>query len=245
MKITIAKSEEEFDLLAGWKIVTQMITKTDSVIGLSTGETTKGMHKVVSDIYSKFPFDTSQITLFGQDEFVLVPNDFPGTCSNDLHRQIVDPINIREENFIGPDPYSMEVEKESIEFEKELQTRGGIDLLMLGVGMDGHLGMNLPGTSFDTLAHFTKLSGELESRTRKLNNYPEPNPLGGITLGIRSIMNIKHIVLVAKGVHKAEIIKRALFENITTDVPASILQLHPSCEVLLDPKAGSLISDLI
>lgn len=122
----------------------------------------------------------------------------------------------------------MEVEKESIEFEKKIQARGGVDLLILGVGMDGHLGMNLPGTPFNTLVHFTKLSGELESRTRKLNDYPEPKPLGGITLGIRSIMNIRHIVLVAKGEHKAEIIKRALFEHITTDVPASILQLHPS-----------------
>lgn len=244
MIVTITKNEEEFDRIAGWKIAAQILLKKNSVIGLSTGQTTGGMHKVASDIYQAHPFDTSQATIFGVDELALVPEDFPGTCTQRLLEQIVDPMRISRDNFIMPSASATNVEAQCEMFESELMRRGGIDLQMLGIGMDGHLGMNLPGTPFESRTRFTELSGELESRIRNNSNYPKPNPLGGITLGILTIMNIRHIVLVAKGAHKAQIIKEALLGPVTTDVPASILKLHPNCEFLLDPEAGALVGEL-
>ncbi len=244
MKVTIARSEQHFDSLAGWTIVSQITQKPDSVIGLSTGNTTGGMHGVVADIYKQFPFDTSKVTLFGVDEMAKVPETFAGTCGATLLSQIVNPIGMPHDNFLISDTNPDDFDAECRVFEMELQRRGGVDLQMLGIGMDGHLGMNLPGTPFDSDVRLTRLSGELEERVRKKNNYPAPNPLAGITLGIRSIMHIRRIVLVAKGAHKAEIIKQALCGPITIDVPASVLQLHPNCEFLLDPDAGALVKDI-
>ena len=244
MIVTIASSVADFDRMAGWKITTQMLLKPDSVIGLSTGATTEGMHGVVADIYKRHPFDTSRVTLFGVDEFALVPRDFPGTCANDLHRQIVHPLQMPRENFVIPDFCAQDMPAECAKFETELMRRGGVDLQMLGIGQDGHMGMNLPGTPFDTDTRFTPLSGELETRIRRLNNYPAPAPLCGITLGIRTIMNIRCIVLVAKGSHKADIIRQALLGPITPQVPASVLQLHPNCTFLLDAEAGAQVREL-
>lgn len=243
MKITITKSAAEFDAWAGWRIIRQMVEKPDAVIGLSTGETTGGMHSVASEIHARFPFDVSKVTLFGVDEMAKVPEDFPGTCAARLMTEIVEPFGIPGENFIMPKTRPDDFDEECRRFEAELMRRGGIDLQILGVGMDGHLGMNLPGTPFSTETWLTKLSGELETRIRAKNSYPEPNPLEGITLGIKTIMNIRRIVLAAKGTHKAEIIRQAVCGPVTPDVPASVLQLHPDCEFLLDPEAGALVKE--
>lgn len=237
MDISIAGSELEFDQIAGWKIVGQMLEKVDSVIGLSTGQTTGAMHRMVAELHARHPFDVSQITLFGLDEVNEVPSGFPATCAELLLDEIVRPIGLPLANFLMPDADCGRI-------EAELQLRGGIDLLMLGIGTDGHLGMNMPGTPFESDTHCTKLRGEMEHRIRSRYVYPEPNPLSGITLGIRTIMRARHIVLVAKGTHKAEIVERALKGPIVPEVPASVLQLHPNCEFLLDPEAGARVRDM-
>lgn len=242
MKITVLNSERDFDVAAGWKIVGQMLNKRDSVIGLSTGRTTGGMHKAAADIFRAHPFDTAGITIFGVDEFAKVPETFEGTCRKRLWQEIVKAMEIKLDNFIMPVSICNNYENESRKYADELKARGGVDLQMLGIGPDGHIGMNLPGTSFGSTARLTKLSGELEERIRTKNNYPAPLPLEGITLGIKEIMNIRHIVLVAKGETKAAIIKAALCGPVTEEVPASILQLHPNCEVLLDKKAAAALS---
>ncbi len=241
MKVTVTRSEKEFDIAAGLKIVSQIMKKRDSVIGLSTGNTTGGMHGVVAEIYKNYSFDTSQVTLFGVDEIAKVPEGFKKTCSAELLEEIVGPIGMPLSNFIMPRPQCDDYDAECKNFIDELNARGGIDLQMLGIGIDGHLGMNLPGTDFDSSTRLTPLSGELEDRIRRKNNYPAPAPLAGITLGIKDIMNIRHIILVAKGESKAQIIEKAVNGKVTPDVPASILQLHPNCEVLLDSKAAEYL----
>ena len=124
-------------------------------------------------------------------------------------------------------------------FVEKLQQRGGIDLLVLGLGENGHLGFNQPGTPFESTAWVTEMNAELEERIRCETATPADKWLGGVTLGIRDIMQARRIVLVAKGKNKADIVQSMLLGPVTTDVPASILQLHPCCEFLLDADASS------
>ena len=133
-------------------------------------------------------------------------------------------------------------ERDCLRFRQELQRRGGIDLLILGLGENGHLGFNQPGTPFESEAWTSRMNPELEQRIRHETQTPADVSLGGVTLGIKDIMHARKIVLVAKGKNKAEMVKQMLLGPITTDIPASVLQLHPNCDILLDADAASLIN---
>lgn len=240
IKITLAKDEKEFDTIAAWRIIACMLAKPKAVIGLSTGQTTKNMHRIVSEIHSASPFDVSGITLYGLDEITNVPREYDGACYTMLKNQIVDALGIKENNFIMPPTFSDDFGKECLIFQSELEKRGGIDLQILGLGTNGHLGFNQPGTAFERETWISKMDEVLEKRVRKETGITDKE-LGGITLGIKNIMHARKIVLAAKGESKAAIVKKMLRGPITTDIPASILQLHPNCEFLLDEAAAKYL----
>lgn len=241
MKITIAQSEEEFDRMAAWRIIAQMLEKPNAVIGLSTGQTTYGMHAIVSDIYRQYPFDVSNITLFNVDELTNLPREYAGSCYSMILNQIAGPLGIPEKNFIMPPTLSDDFENECRIFEQSLAARGGADLQMLGIGMNGHIGINQPGTPFESETWVSPMDPDFEARVRRETQVPESTILGGLTRGIKNIMHTRKLILIAKGVHKAEIIEKAILGPVTTDIPASVVQLHPNCEILLDAAAASQI----
>lgn len=241
MKITIAKNEVEFDRMAAWIIIGQMLSKPESVIGLSTGQTTMNMHKIVSEIYKANPFPTNEVRIFNVDELTNLPRTYAGSCYAMIKTQICDNLNIQPEHFIMPLTMSEDFELECRKFDEALKSAGGADLQMLGIGWNGHIGINQPGTPFESTTWVSPMDPVFEARVRKETGVEDKYQLGGLTLGIKNIMNIKRVVLIAKGKHKAEIIKKALQGPVTTDIPASILQLHHSCEVLLDADAASML----
>ena len=241
MKITIAKDEKEFDLISAWRIIAQMLEKPDSVIGLSTGQTTMGMHRIVSEIFMKYPFDVSDITLFNVDELTNLPREYSGSCYTMILNQLAAPLGIPEENFIMPPTMSDNFEAECKLFEQRLAQRGGADLQMLGIGGNGHIGINQPGTPFESETWVSPMDPDFEARVRRETKVPPETVLGGLTRGIKNIMHTRKLILVAKGVHKAEIIEKAILGPVTTDIPASVVQLHPNCEILLDSAAASRI----
>lgn len=242
MKITIANNEAEFDTMAAWRIIAEMLANPKAVIGLSTGQTTINMHRIVCEIYRQHPFDVSKITLFGVDEITNVSRDYSGACYAMLKSQIADALGIQEPRFLMPPTVSKDFKKECQKFETELENRGGVDLQILGLGANGHLGFNQPGTPFESKTWISRMDTALETRIRKETNTPPEKELGGFTLGIKNIMHSRKIILVAKGSHKAEIVKEMLYGKITTAVPASVLQLHPDCEFLLDTHAAKYIT---
>lgn len=239
MKITIVDNEQIFDETAAWRIVNQIISKKDSVICLSTGRTTCNMHRKVAEIYKTSSFDTSRLTITGVDEVVNVPKEYSGACYTMLRNEIVKDIDIKEENFIMLPTVSDDFNKACKDFLEEIERRGGIDLLILGLGENGHLGFNQPGTSFDSSAWVTKMNEELEERIRRETQTPPEVMLGGVTLGLKDIMQARKIILVAKGTNKAESVRKMLRGHLTEDHPASILRLHPDCEYLLDKAAAA------
>lgn len=241
INITIAKNEAEFDSLAAWRVIHEIGNNPQAVIGLSTGKTTKNMHAIIGRIYQEYPFDVSGITLFGVDEVTNVPREYKGACYTMLKTQIIDALGITEENFIMPPTISGDWTKDCRLFTEKLAARGGIDLQILGLGENGHLGFNQPGTPFESETYISKMDEVLEARIRKETNTPPEKELGGLTLGIKNIMHARKIVLVAKGASKAAIVEKILRGPITTDVPGSVLQLHPNCEFLLDEASAKYI----
>ena len=242
MKITITKNEQEFDVTAAWRIIGQMLAKPDAVIGLSTGQTTIGMHRVVSEIFSKYPFDVSRVTLFNVDELTNLPREYSGSCYTMILNQIAGPLGLAEEQFIMPPTMSDDFVREALLFEEALAARGGADLQMLGIGLNGHIGINQPGTAFESETWVSPMDPDFEARVRRETQVPPETELGGLTRGIKNIMQTRKVVLIAKGPHKAEIIEQAILGPVTTDIPASVVQLHPNCEILLDAEAGARIA---
>jgi len=116
-------------------------------------------------------------------------------------------------------------------------------LQMLGLGSNGHIGINQPGTPFESETWVSPMDPDFEARVRRETQVPAGTELGGLTRGVKNIMHTRKLILIAKGVHKAEIVKQAILGPITTDIPASVVQLHANCEILLDADAGSLIAD--
>jgi len=242
MRITVAKSEAEFFQTGAERIVAQMRQKRDAVVGLATGRTTTAIHAAVAKIHRQRPFDVSEITVFAMDEVTNVARDYAGSCYAMILSQIVTPLRIPAANFIMPPTCSDDFAAEARLFEQRLAERGGVDLQILGIGENGHLGFNQPGTPFESTCWHSRMDEALEVRIRRETQSPESVMLGGLTLGIKNIMQSRKIVLAANGSHKARIIAAALQGPITTDVPASVLQLHPDCEVILDPAAAEYLS---
>lgn len=241
MKITICRDEHEFDVAAAWRIIAQMLEKPDAVIGLSTGQTTKNMHAIVSDIYRQYPFDTSRVTLFNVDELTNLPRSYAGCCYTMIAEQIARPLGIPDERFLMPPTLSDDFERECRDFQNALEARGGIDLQMLGLGYNGHIGINQPGTPFGSETWVSPMDPIFEARVRRETGVGPDYPLGGLTLGIRTIMHARRIILIAKGAHKADMVRQMLQGPVTEDIPASVLQLHPNCEFLLDAEAASAL----
>ena len=238
MRITLAQSTEAFYSLVAWRIAQAIIEKPDAVIGLATGRTTTGVHAALAAIYAAHPFDTSRVTVFGMDEITNVSRTFPGSCYDMLLRQVVRPLNIPMDHFLMPPTYSDDFTRECRAFEAAIDARGGVDLQILGIGENGHLGFNQPGTPFESTTWLSRMDETLDARIRRESGAAPEDDLGGFTIGIKNIMMSRRVILAANGANKATIVKKALLGPVTPEVPASVLQLHPFCEALLDPDAA-------
>ena len=240
--ITITPNEQTFDTLAAWRIIGTMLAQPKAVIGLSTGQTTTNIHAVICDIHKQYPFDVQGVTVFNLDEVMNVPREYAGACYTMIKDQLVDPLGIPYENFVMPPTEAEDMAGECVRFQTELERRGGIDLQMLGLGTNGHIGFNQPGSLFGQETWLSEMDEALDIRIRRETGTPPEKQLGGLTLGIKNIMHARKIVLVAKGAHKAAIVKQVLEGPVTEQVPASILQLHPNCEFILDAAAAAQLT---
>lgn len=239
--ITITENEQVFDQTAASRVTDQIISKPDSVIGLSTGRTTGNMHRLIAGRCRKGDIDTSQVTFFGVDEITDVPREYYGSCYRMIRSEMLDQMDFDDRNFLMLPTFSDDFDQACKDFVKEIERRGGVDLLILGLGENGHLGFNQPQSPYEKDAWVTDMNPELLDRVRR--EVGENGDYKGITLGLQMIMNSRRIILVAKGAHKANAVKLMLKGNVSTDFPASLLQRHPDCEFLLDSAAASLINE--
>lgn len=236
--ITIGKTTEEFYRMCAEEIVSVIRNKPNAVIGLSTGRTTGGIHQAMVDIYHENPYDVSKVTIFGLDEVTGVSTEYFGSCYYMLLHECVLPLHIPMENYLMLPTHSENWNIDCKKFCDELERRGGIDLQVLGIGENGHIGFNQPGTPFSQRCFKGSVHDYLEKRIREETNTPEGIELAGVTLGIADVMYSKRILLCANTESKREIMRATLYGEITEEIPASCLQKHPNLRIICDEAAS-------
>lgn len=243
MTVKVLNSSEEVDSLAAEAILEQIESKADSVIGLSTGRTTVDIHKAFVGLCRKKRPGLSGITFFGIDEITNIPRGYYGSCYTMLKTQVIEPLGIKDSNFLMLPTRSQNYPLDCLEFVEELDRRGGIDFILLGLGENAHLGFNQPGYAFGSGCRVSDLYPELEKRVRRETSAPSDAVIRGATIGLADILSSRKLVLSAKGESKARAVKALIEEVPSEDVPASILQFHADATILLDRDAASLLRE--
>ena len=242
MKIIRAKDYNDMSRKAANIISAQVIMKPNCVLGLSTGGTPVGTYKQLVDWYNKGDLDFSEVTTINLDEYRGLPREHPESYWSFMHRNLFDLVNINPASINLPDGTNMDAEAECARYDYVIKRVGGIDLQLLGIGVDGHIGFNEPGDAFELGTHCVDLTeSTIEANKRFFDNNVDLVPKQAYTMGIKTIMQARKVLMVANGANKAEIIKKAFFGPVTPEVPASILQMHPDFILVGDEEALALV----
>ena len=232
MKFITVDSYEKLSRQAANIISAQVIIKPDCVLGLATGSSPIGTYKQLIEWYNKGDIDFSNVTSVNLDEYIGLD-----TAHNQSYRYFMDKnffnhINILKEKTFVPNGCAEDYQKECEYYNAKIKELGGIDLQLLGIGLDGHVGFNEPDDFFVKNTHIVDLhSSTIEANSRFFDD-ESLVPRQAITMGMISIMQAKKILLIANGKNKKEILEKAFFGPITPRIPASILQLHPDITII-------------
>jgi len=218
-------------------ISAEIIVNPTCVLGLATGSTPLGVYTQLIDWYCKGDLDFSGVKTINLDEYKGIPSSHPQSYRHYMYEHLFSRINIRLENIHIPNGLAEEDEAECLRYNEIIRKLGGIDLQLLGIGHNGHIGFNEPGRAFEQDTHLVSLTNStIESNARFFASKDEV-PRQAYTVGIKSIMQARKIVVIVSGDSKAEITKAAFLGPITPDVPASILQMHPNITLVGDSAA--------
>lgn len=242
MKIIRAKDYQDMSRKAANIISAQVIMKPDCVLGLATGGTPVGTYAQLVDWYNKGDLDFSEVTTVNLDEYRGLPKEHPQSYWYFMNENLFSKVNIDPAKTNLPDGTNLDTAAECARYNGIIHKLGGIDLQLLGIGPNGHIGFNEPGEAFELETHCIDLAPTtIEANKRFFDGNVDLVPKQAYTMGIRTIMQARKVLMVVNGVGKAEIVKKAFFGPVTPEVPASILQLHPDFILVGDEEALSLI----
>ena len=240
MQINIYKDYSTLSFYTANEIVELVKNKPDAVLCLAAGNTPQLTYTLMAQKAMEEKVDFSQCTFIGLDEWVGIPPENEGSCHFFLQAHIFRPLHIRPSNIHLFNALSDNLEQECKTMDNLIASLGGIDLMLVGVGMNGHIGFNEPGIPADRYSHIIALDATTQSVGQKY--FTQNTQLEkGITLGLQHLQQAKKAILIANGAHKAEIIKKALEEAINTGIPASIIRTHAKALVMLDKEAATLL----
>lgn len=241
MNVIIAESYEEMSKIAAKEIAKLVYIKPDAVLGLATGSTPEGVYKELINLNKESRIDFSKVTSYNLDEYKGLSGDHPQSYRYFMDTKLFNHINIAKDKTHVLSGVTKDIEKECMEYDDAIEANGGIDLQLLGIGGNGHIGFNEPSDYLNMNTHLTKLSEDtIKANSRFFNSFKEV-PTEAITMGLGSIMKAKKIILLASGEKKAEIIAKLVEEKVSTKIPASLLQVHPDVLVIIDKAAASLL----
>ena len=241
MKIYRAEDYNSMSRRAANILSAQVILKPDSVLGLATGSTPVGMYRQLVNWYEKGDIDFSQVHTVNLDEYLGLAPDHDQSYRYFMQQNLFDHINVRPENTNVPNGLASDPEAECRRYNEVIAGLGGIDLQVLGMGHNGHIGFNEPGEAFELETHVVDLTENTIQANARFFASKDEVPRRAITMGIKSIMQARHILVVVSGEDKAEIVRRAFAGPVTPLVPASILQMHPHLSLVGDEAALSLL----
>ncbi len=241
MKLIAAKDYAGLSRKAANIISAQVIMKPSAVLGLATGSTPLGAYRQLIDWHQKGDVDFSRAVSVNLDEYLGLSGAQEQSYRYFMDQNFFSHINIRRECTFVPDGLAGDPQAECARYNQIIRGLGGIDLQLLGIGGNGHIGFNEPGAAFEKETHLVELTESTRRSNARFFQSPDQVPTHAITMGIRSIMQAKKILLLASGENKASALWNSFFGPVTPGVPASILQLHNDCTVIADEPALSLI----
>jgi glucosamine-6-phosphate isomerase len=243
MRIYKTSDYQDMSRKAANIISAHVILKPDSVLGLATGSTPIGIYRQLIEWYQKGDIDFSKVRTVNLDEYKgLTPSNVQ-SYHYFMNENLFKYINVEKGNTFIPNGLEADSEVECDRFDKVIEQLGGIDLQLLGLGHNGHIGFNEPSEAFDKGTHCVALTQSTVEANSRLFAPGEEVPKEAYTMGIQTIMLAKKILLVVSGKDKAEILKKALIGPVTPAVPASILQMHSDYTIVADEEAAALLDE--
>lgn len=227
-----AKDYEELSKKACELFVQQLKVKPNSVIGLATGSTPIGLYEELVKQYQSGNISFKDVISFNLDEYVGIDPNNEASYHYFMNHHLFQHIDIQKENIHIPEGYSTDLEKVCSAYEEKIDVVGGIDIQVLGIGVNGHIGFNEPGTPFDSKTHVVQLAESTIKSNQRFFEKPEDMPRSAITMGIQSILKAKKILLLISGTAKQEAYNRLRSGEITEELPASVLHRHHDVTVI-------------
>lgn len=240
MIIYVFKTQEELNQVGAGLVTSLVQMNPRAVLGLATGGTPIGIYEEIVKTYNKGLVSFKNVSTYNLDEYVGISEDHPESYVAYIKKHLFDLVDIPAEQTNLPNGRAKDLEKECAEYDKKLEKVNQVDLQILGIGHNGHIGFNEPGHELISGTHVVELKEETREANARFFNSIDEVPKQAVTMGVGTIMKAKTLVLVVRGADKAEIVHRALTGPVTTEIPASLLQMHPNLIVLLDAEAGRL-----
>lgn len=240
MKILKAKDYEQMSRMAANILSAQVILKPQCVLGLATGSTPIGAYEQLIAWYKKGDIDFSEVTTVNLDEYKGLSPENEQSYRYFMDTHLFNHINIDKKRTFVPDGLEPDSGKACTAYNQIINDCGGIDLQLLGLGNNGHIGFNEPGSAFEKETHCVDLAQSTIDANARFFSSMDEVPKQAYTMGIKTIMQAKKVLIVVNGIGKADIVKKAFFGPITPEVPASVLQLHNDVTLVGDEAALSL-----
>jgi glucosamine-6-phosphate deaminase len=242
MNTLIFDSDQKLNAAAANIISGLIQTKPRAVLGLATGGTPVGIYRHLVSDFKLGMFSFKEVTTFNLDEYVGLPADHPESYHSYMRRNLFDHIDIQPFQAHLPDGNALDAEAECRRYDEQIDRAGQVDLQLLGLGHNGHIGFNEPAETLVSGTHVVELAEATREANARYFQSLDEVPTQALTMGVGTILKAKMILLVVKGTDKADIVHRALQGPITTDCPASLLQTHPNLVVLLDDAAAEKLA---
>ncbi|TCS81817.1 glucosamine-6-phosphate deaminase [Tepidibacillus fermentans] len=237
---------EDYNALAkkASEMVIKRVSQSSSLtLGLATGSTPLGVYEHLREDFINNKTSYKSVKTFNLDEYVGLEKSNPNSYYYYMYKNLFDHIDIPSNQIHIPNGMAKDLEAECQRYEEQIDQVGGIDLQLLGIGVNGHIGFNEPGTSFDSITHVVKLAESTRIANSRFFHDLSEVPTHAITMGIASIMKSKEILLLAYGLKKAQILYDLMTKTIDERLPASILKRHPRVTIIADKKAMSIIKE--
>lgn len=246
MDVIIKKTYEDMSKRAAEMIADAIRRKPNIVLGLATGSTPIGLYKELIRMHKEEGLDFSKVITFNLDEYYGLSKDDNQSYHYYMYKNLFDHVNIKKENIHIPDGTISNVEEYCRKYDEAIEKCGGIDLQILGIGANGHIGFNEPADELIASTHLTDLTEDTIKANSRFFDSMEQVPKRAITMGIGTILKAKKIILLANGKEKASAISYVVNRNkITPKIPATLLLGHSNVTVILDKEACSFDESLI
>ena len=242
MNVRIYPTSELASSAAAVLIAGQIIDEPKSILGLATGSTPVPIYQELIELYHKGVIDFGNVTTYNLDEYVGLAPEHPCSYRRFMQENLFEHVNVPAEHIHIPNGMAQNVEEECLGYDEAIAAEGGLDLQLLGLGANGHIGFNEPAEKFTTHSFCVKLTEQTLKYNRRFFEDDAVMPTHALTMGIASIMQAKRIVLVATGKNKAAAVKAMVEGPVDPNVPASILQMHRHATIILDAEAAALLN---